>query len=245
MHRINASHSGKQALAQLKQQLNFRAPVSKQPHQKWMRDCTGLILGSKQKVGLCTYELSTVHLPSAHTKKIGNRFSADPPQSGLENRRGISNHKRATVFLRARGQAITLAPPTPCAFAQRSIVGSLESHNSRHSHCYIFSLCPACTSGSLQSFVGSFESHHSRYFHCNCLSFAQHVLQGVSEALQGHSKATIEGNFTATAGLFALHVLQVVSEALQGPSKGTIEGTFTATACLFALHVLQVVSEAL
>ena len=68
---INTSHCGKQAFAQLKHQLNFRAPVSKRPNQKWMRDCTGLHprksrvkANSKQKVGLHTYELSTVHLPS-------------------------------------------------------------------------------------------------------------------------------------------------------------------------------------
>ena len=42
MHRINTSDCGKQGLAQLKHQLNFGAPVSKQPNQHWMRDCTGL-----------------------------------------------------------------------------------------------------------------------------------------------------------------------------------------------------------
>ena len=48
MHRINTSHCGKQALAQLKHQLNWD-PVSKQPNQKLMRHCTGLHPRKRQR----------------------------------------------------------------------------------------------------------------------------------------------------------------------------------------------------
>ena len=78
---------------------------------------------SKQKVGLCTCELNTAHLPSAHQENR-EAASADPTRSGLDitstELYGISSHKRATVFLRACAQAITMAPPTPCALAQLS-----------------------------------------------------------------------------------------------------------------------------
>ena len=40
MHLIKTSHCGTQALAQLKHQLNFRAPASKQTKQQWMQDLT-------------------------------------------------------------------------------------------------------------------------------------------------------------------------------------------------------------